>query len=129
MNRKDYISVRNLKEQGFDLSEKNKVLPTGRESVKHFIVKAMIGRILHERGYGFVTEAPVSIGANVSYIDVFDYSNGIAYEIQSVVHEGIREAKKELYESEAVKDVIIVDLDRISNDIFIAYRQLQKAVV
>ncbi|MGB9760208.1 MAG: hypothetical protein ACPLZG_10320 [Thermoproteota archaeon] len=127
--RKDYITVRNLEEQGFDLREKNKVLPCGRESVKHFIVKALIGRILHERGYGFVTEAPVSVNGNILYVDVFDYSNGIAYEIQSVVHEGVREAKKELYESEAIKDVIIVDLNKISNDIFIAYRQLQEMVV
>lgn len=111
------------------MREKNKVLPSGRESVKHFIVKALIGRILHERGYGFVTEAPISINSNILYIDVFDYSNGIAYEVQSVVHEGTREAKRDLFESEAVKDVIIVDLDRISNEIFIAYRQLQKIVV
>ncbi|MBO3800536.1 MAG: hypothetical protein FGF52_05745 [Candidatus Brockarchaeota archaeon] len=100
--RKDYITVRNLKEQGFDLREKNKVLPYGRESVKHFVVKALIGRILHERGYGFVTEAPISINGNVAYIDV---------------------------ECEAIKDVIIVDLNEISNDIFITYRQLQKIVV
>jgi len=127
--RRDYITVKNLEEQGFDLREKNKVLPSGNESVKHFIVKALIGRILHERGYGFVTEAPVSINGNTLYVDVFDYSNGIAYEVQSVVHEGIREAKKELLESEAIKDVIIIDLDQISNDIFIAYRQLEKLVV
>ncbi|MEM3871117.1 MAG: hypothetical protein QXE05_00935 [Nitrososphaeria archaeon] len=127
--RKDYISVRNLEEQGFDLRERNKVLPSGNETVKHFVVKALIGRILHERGYGFVTEAPISVNGSVAYIDVFDYSNGIAYEVQSVVHKGIKEAKKELFECEAIKDVIIVDLDEISNDIFIAYRQLQKIVV
>jgi len=46
----------------FDLSEKNKVLPSTRESLKHFIVKALIGKILHERGYGFVTEAPLMVG-------------------------------------------------------------------
>lgn len=127
--RKDYITVRSLEEQGFDLREKNKVLPSGRESVKHFVVKALIGRILHERGYGFVTEAPISINGSVLYVDVFDYSNGIAYEVQSVVHEKIKEAKKELLDSEAIKDVIIIDLDQVSNDIFIAYRQLQKLVV
>jgi len=127
--RKDYITVRNLEEQGFDLRERNRVLPSGRESVKHFVVKALIGRILHERGYGFVTEAPISINGNTLYVDVFDYSNGIAYEVQSVVHEKIKEAKKKLFECEAIKDVIIVDLDEISNDIFIAYRQLQNLVV
>jgi len=50
--------MRSIEEQGFDLSQKSKVLPTGRESIKHFIVKALVGRTLHERGYGFVTEAP-----------------------------------------------------------------------
>ena len=129
MNRDDYISIRRAEERGFYLNHRNKILPSGRESVKHFIIKALIGKILYERGYGFVTEAPVSVGPEVAYIDVFDYCNGIAYEIQTIVHEGIKEAKKELYKSEVVKDVIIIDLNRISNEIFLAYRQLQKLII
>lgn len=50
----------------------------------------------------------------------------IVYEIQTTFYGGVGKVKKELGNPEAVKDVTIVDLDRVSNDIFMVYRRMQK---
>ncbi|MGQ9719446.1 MAG: hypothetical protein ACUVWK_06400 [Nitrososphaerales archaeon] len=129
MNRKDYLLLHNLKADGFNITDRNKILPHSKEGVKHFIVKALIGKILYDRGYVFLAEAPVSLGDSVAYIDIFDYSNGIAYEVQSNFNESIREAKEAIFKSEIVRDVILIKLDEISNEIYIAYKQLEKIVI
>lgn len=115
--------------KGIEPKEFNKVRFSAKESIKHFATKAMIAWILNERGIRFMTEAPVEVHNSVSYIDVFDVDNGIAYEPQTEWHGGIKRLKDELYDSELVKDVIIVRLKKLSNRIPKMKEQLEKIVV
>ncbi|MEM3382795.1 MAG: hypothetical protein QW698_01950 [Nitrososphaerales archaeon] len=121
--------LRQLKANGFEIADRNKILPHSKEGVKHFMVKALVSKILYDRGYVFLTEAPVSVGDSTAYIDVFDYSNGIAYEVQGNFNESIKNAKEAIFKSDIVKDVIFIKLDEISNEVFISYKQLEKIVI
>jgi hypothetical protein len=76
-----------------------------------------------------MTEAPISIGNSVNYIDVLYCSNGIAYELQNVIHGAIKAHKNALYEAEMVKDVIIVKLRELSPNVYTANKQLERIVV
>lgn len=121
--------MQRLKAEGLNLADRNKILLHPNESVKHFFVKAIIGKILFERKYGFLTEVPIIDGNDIAVADVFDYQNGIDYEVQTKLNGSVIRSKQVLFSSKMVKDVIFVEIRKVSNDIHTAYRQLERIVV
>lgn len=94
-----------------------------RESLKHFIVKAMIFKILRNKGRKVACEVEINNGI----VDLLDLDNLIAYEIESNLAKGKIENKLRNYR--AVEDVIFIDLREVPNDLGKAEKFLKKIVV
>jgi len=129
MNRRGYLLWHRMRANGLDPTMRNRIVFNYTESLKHFLAKCLVSRILYRNGNIFLTEAPVSVGNTVNYIDVLDCTNGIAYEMQNTIHGTIKAHKNALYNAEMVKDVIIVKLKEISPNVYVAHKQLEKIVV
>lgn len=66
----------------------NVIVPMGRgEKEKHFLIKALLCKILDDEGYRFVTEYPI----NGRYVDVFVLDNFMAYEIETTKNNNFKE--------------------------------------
>ena len=129
MNRRDFLLWHKMRANGLDPNLRNRIVFNYKETLMHFITKCLVSRITYHNGYVFMTEAPVVIGEGVHYIDVLDCSNGIAYEVQNAIDRNVRTNKSMLYSADIVRDVIIIDLKKISSDVYVAKRQLEKIVV
>jgi hypothetical protein len=115
-----------LASKGFVLTEKNKnclFTNSGNESIKHWIVKAMIFKILRERGRTVGTEIETKNGI----VDVIDVDNLIVYEIEKNLTE--KKKREKVNQLKGVKDVFIIDLKKVPNDFEKAERYLKEKIV
>jgi hypothetical protein len=115
-----------LRENGFVLTEKNKnclYLNGGSESIKHFFVKALIFKILRDRGRQVGTEVEVNGGI----VDVLDLENMIAYEVETnLTKEKIID---KIYCLHGLRDVFFIDTKEVSSDLYEAEKYLKEKVV
>ncbi len=103
-----------LKENGFVITDRNKnclFLHNSHESMKHFIVKAMIFKILRERGRNVGTEIETRNGI----ADVIDLDNLIVYEIETSVSKN--KIKEKLNQFKDFRDLFIVDARKLSSNL------------
>lgn len=113
-----------LQENGFVLPDYSKnclFCNSGNESVKHFLVKALIFKILRERSRTVGTEVEVNGGI----VDVLDVDNLIAYEVETNL------TKKKILEKlqMRVRDIFFIDTREVPNDIFEAEKFLREKIV
>ena len=94
-----------------------------RESTKHFIVKAILFKLLRNKRRRVACEVEINSGI----VDLVDLDNLIAYEIESKPTKRKMEEKVKNYE--AVKDVIFIDLRKVPNDLAKAVKFLKKFVI
>lgn len=113
-----------LASKGIVLNEKNRnclFIYNANEGMKHFIVKAIIFKILRERGRNVGTEIEVMDGI----VDLIDVNNLIAYEIES----NVNKAKEKVGRLQSVKDVFIIDLKKVPDSLKEAERYLRQKIV
>ncbi len=92
-----------------------------KESMKHWLVKCMVFKILRELGRTAGTETEVDGGI----VDVIDADNFIAYEIESRPTRRKIENAKRL----GVKDVFIIELGKVPDDCKAAEIYLKSVMV
>lgn len=115
-----------LHQNGFVLNDKNKnclFLHNSEESMKHFLVKAMILKILRERGRTVGTEIEIKNGI----VDLVDVDNSIVYEIETNL------TKEKVYQKirnyESAKDIFFIDTREVPDDLVEAEKFLREKVV
>jgi UTP-glucose-1-phosphate uridylyltransferase len=94
-----------------------------KESLKHFIVKAMIFKILRNKKRKVACEVEINNGI----VDLLDIDNLIAYEVESKLTK--RKIKNKLKNYRAVRDVIFIDLKKVPNNFEKAEKFLRKVIV
>jgi hypothetical protein len=115
-----------LRENGIVANEKNKnclFTHNKNESLKHFIIKAILFKILREKGRNVGSEIEIENGI----VDLIDLDNLIAYEIENGTNKKKIEEKLKNYK--AVKDVFFIDCKKVPNDLEKAEKYLRKIVV
>jgi hypothetical protein len=115
-----------LNSKGIVLNERNKnclFTNGGNESMKHWLVKAMIFKILKEKGRIVGTE----IEAKNGIVDVVDVDNLIVYEIEKNLTE--RKKKEKINQLKGVNDIFIIDLKKVPDDFEKAEKYLKEKVV
>jgi hypothetical protein len=115
-----------LASKGFVLTEKNKnciFTNSGKESMKHWIAKAMVFKILRERGRTVGTEIETKDGI----VDVIDVDNLIVYEIENSSNK--MKKKKKLEQFKDFRDVFIIDLKSLPDKIKEMEKILKEKVV
>ena len=121
-----YKSRQMLQENGFVLSERSKncvFTNGGSESLRHWIIKCIIFKILRNHGREVGTEVEVDNGV----VDVLDVDNLIAYEIETdLTKEKIIDKIKNL---NSVRDVFFIDTREVPNDFFEAEKYLKEKII
>jgi len=113
--------------RGINTGDKLKIILHSRESLKHFIIKSLVCRILFERKHSFVCEASIENG---NKIDVCDLSTQIAYEIELNKSDAKLNSKFRKYGiSPAIKDIIIIPYEELPDDVNLAYEKLKEIIV
>jgi UTP-glucose-1-phosphate uridylyltransferase len=113
-----------LKSKGFVLTNQNKnclFTNGGKESMKHWIVKAMIFKILREMGRTVGSEVEVSSGI----VDIIDVNNMIVYEVEMKMC--WQEYETNMFGR--VRDVFIINLGKVPDDLNDAERYLREKIV
>jgi len=103
-----------LAEKGMVLTERNKnclFAHNSKESMKHWIVKCVIFKILRERQRLVGTEIEVDGGV----VDVIDADNFIGYEIESKLNK--KKIKEKVLQFNSLKDLFLIDISKLSNDL------------
>ena len=98
-------------------------LHNSRESLKHWVVKAILFKILRNKKRKVASEVEVKNGI----VDLIDLDNLIVYEIERKLNKKI--VKRKLKNYGFAKDIFFIDLQKISNDIFEIEKFLKKFVV
>jgi hypothetical protein len=114
-----------LKENGFVLGKYNRncvFSSNGKESLKHFVSKAIIFKILRDRG----REAATEVETRNAIVDVLDIDNRIAYEVENGFDE---EDIIGLISHNELRDIFLIDLKEIPNDVFEAEEFLKQVLV
>lgn len=115
-----------LASKGLVLNQKNRnclFIHNNRESMKHWIVKAMIFKILRERGRVAGTEIETRNGI----VDVIDIDNLIVYEIEKNLTENKK--RERLNRLKGVRDVFFIDLRKVPDSFEDAERYLGERIV
>jgi len=115
-----------LASKGFVLNQKNKnclFTHSNRESMKHWLVKAIIFKILRERERMVGSEIETKNGI----VDIIDVDNLIAYEIEMNLTENKK--KEKLSRLKGVRDVFFIDLRKVPDTFEDAEEYLRKKVV
>jgi hypothetical protein len=115
-----------LRENGIVVNEKNKnclFTHNKNESLKHFIVKAILFKILREKGRNVGSEIEIKNGI----VDLIDLDNLIAYEIENEINK--KRINEKLKNYKVVKDVFFIDCKKVPNDLKRAEKYLRKIVV
>jgi hypothetical protein len=113
-----------LKSKGFVLTNHNKnclFTNGGKESMKHWVVKAMIFKILREMGKPVGSEVEVDGGI----VDVIDLDDMIVYEVE-------RKMRQHFYETNTprrIKDIFVIILDQVPGNINEAEKYLRERIV
>jgi ParB family chromosome partitioning protein len=97
---------------GADNVHQNVVIASNHETMKHFVVKAMVYKLL--RGMGRTTVCEMEAGGGV--VDIYDAQTGYAYEIESKPRPDTGRIKAERFAGQ-VKDVLVIDLKKVPDDI------------
>lgn len=109
------IEARNLlKENGVVVNRNNRnclFLHNRKESMKHFIVKAILFKILREKNRGVGTEIEIKNGI----VDLIDLDNLIVYEIENGVNKKRTVEKVKNYK--AVKDVFFINCRKVPDNL------------
>ncbi len=103
-----------LKENGFVITDRNKnclFLHNSHESMKHFIVKAMIFKILRERRRNVGTEIETRNGI----ADVIDLDNSIVYEVETSINKSKISEKIEQFKS--FRDLFLINVKKLPSDL------------
>ncbi len=115
-----------LNQNGFVLNDKNKnclFLHNSEETMKHFLVKAMILKILRERGRIVGSEIEVRNGI----ADLVDLDNSIIYEVETNI------TKEKVYDKiknyNSAKDIFFIDTREVPDDLNDAEKYLREKVV
>jgi len=115
-----------LASKGLVLNGKNKnclFTNGGNESMKHWLVKAMVFKILREKKRIVGTEIETKNGI----VDVIDVDNFIVYEIEKNLSK--KKKKQKVDRLKGVKDVFIIDLKKVPDDFENAERYLREKMV
>lgn len=121
-----FKSSRLLEENGLVLPEssRNCMFPsTGSETMKHWLVKAMIFKLLRGMGRSVGTEVEVNGGI----VDLVDADNMIAYEVENNLTR--EKLKSKLTSLSGMRDVFFIDILDVPDDIFEAEDYIRKKVV
>jgi len=116
---------RQLKDQGFVFSKNGMnclFSSSGKESTKHFVSKAIIFKILRDRGRAVATE----VETKNAIVDVLDIDNKIAYEVENGFDEGDIIG---LISHSELRDIFLIDLKEIPNDLFEAEEFLKQILI
>ena len=122
----DFKAKKLLEEKGMVLTERNKnclFLYNNRESMRHWIVKCVVFKILRERERVVGTEIEVDGGI----VDVIDVNNFIGYEIESKLSKKKIEEKVKQFNS--LKDVFLIDASKLPDSIKDIEEFLRKKIV
>ena len=96
------------------------------ESLKHFIAKCLVYAILRNKDRLVFTEYPLS---KTVRIDVFDLDYQYAYELETNPKRFEETKLQELMTDDRVKEIIIVDLRELPNDIEKMHKKLKEVVI
>lgn len=121
-----FKSERMLEENGFVLPERSKnclFTNGGSETMKHWLVKAIIFKILRERRAQVGTEVEVNGGI----VDVLDIDNMIAYEVENRFTK--RKLLDKLRSISGLRDVFFIDILEVPDDIQEAESFIREKVV
>ena len=104
-------------------NDKNCLYPHNSESMKHWLIKAIIFKLLYDCNRIVRTETEID-----GYIvDILDESNLIAYEVETKIKNGkIEERVKKLWK---LHDVFIIDVQKVPDWIDAAVEYLKKKIV
>lgn len=122
----DFKSEQMLRDQGFVVSEKSRnclFTNGGSETMKHWLVKAMIFKSLRNIGRNVATEVEVNGGV----VDVLDTDNMIAYEVENNFTRKKLNAK--LLNLSGLRDVFFIDILEVPDDIQEAEFYIKEKVV
>ena len=93
----------------------------------HWMAKASIGFILRKNDHKFATEVEFSNGA---IADVMDLETFIVYELESNYSKKDKQEKyNNFWDYEEVKDIIVIDPQKFSNDIKTMRNELESKLV
>ncbi len=113
-----------LKCLGYVLDDQNKnCLFLSKESMKHWLVKAAIFKILRDKGKTTGTE----IEANGGILDVIDVDNLIVYEIENGSSQ--KRKKEKLEQFKDFNDVFIIDLKDLPDNLKEMEEYLKRKIV
>jgi hypothetical protein len=115
-----------LREAGVAISESkvNCLLTnSGSETMKHWLVKAVIFKILRGMGRRVGTEVEVNGGI----VDVLDMDNMIAYEVETCLTR--EKLKSKLTSLSGIRDVFFIDVSEVPDDIPEAEQYVRQKVV
>lgn len=121
-----YRSREMLRENGFVLPDRNKnclFANGGSETMKHWLVKAIIFKSLREAGRRVGTEVEVNGGI----VDVLDADNMIAYEVENNLTRKKLSAK--LSSLSGLRDVFFIDILEVPDDMLEAEEYIRERVV
>jgi len=119
------LAEKKLEEDGFAVNENSKnclFCSNGKESIKHFVAKAIIFKILRECGRNVATE----VETKSAIVDVLDMDNRIAYEVENGFDE---DDIIGLISHKELRDIFLIDLKEISNDIYEAEEFLKQILI
>lgn len=121
-----YRSMDMLRQNGFVLPESRRnclFASGGSETMKHWLVKAMIFKSL--RGMGRLVGTEVEVGGGI--VDVLDADNMIAYEVENNFTRKKLAAK--LSSLSGLRDVFFIDIVEVPDDLHEAESYIRGKVV
>jgi hypothetical protein len=115
-----------LKENGIVVTETNKnclFLHNRNESMTHFVVKAILFKILRECSRSVGTEIEIRNGI----VDLIDLDNLIVYEIENGMCK--KRVRDKMTNYKNVKDVFFIDCKKVPEKLIDAEKYLRRIVV
>lgn len=113
-----------LRRIGVDNVHQNVVVASNHETTKHFVVKALIYKLL--RAMGRITMCEMEAGTGV--VDIFDTETRYAYEVES--DPGPNTAREKVKQfANRVRDVLIINLNKVPDDLVAMETYLKTRIV
>jgi len=120
------MAVRDLVNKKHFYDRKGSVQYHG-DALKHYVAKSVIGYIFRKNDHEFATELKFP---NQKIADVMDLNTFIVYELESNYSEKDKEEKYEnFWEYEEVKDIIVLDPQKLSGNIKEMRKELEGKLV
>lgn len=108
-------------------SDKNCLYPhNSKETMKHWLIKAMIFKMLHDNNRTVRTETEIK-ETKGCVIDVLDEDNLIAYEIESNPTE--EKMKRRIRQLWRMHDVFFIDCNKVPNSLSSTVKYLKGKIV